>query len=84
MVEVVRVDSKGRILIPKGLREKTEMTEGSYVKVENEGKRIILEQTESAAVKHYGRFKVDNLPDDLDAYVEEEVLKHWLKKTTST
>jgi AbrB family looped-hinge helix DNA binding protein len=84
MIEVVRMDSKGRILIPKAFRDRTELKEGSYVKVESEGKRLIIEPTESAAIKHYGRFKVDNIPDDLDAYVAEEIQKHWLKKTTST
>ena len=84
MTEIVRVDNKGRLLIPKTLREKTEISEGSYVKIESEGNRIIIERTESAALKHYGRFKVDSLPDDLDNYVEGEILKRWLKKHTST
>lgn len=82
MVEIVKMDSKGRILIPKAVRDKTELTEGAYVKVETEGKRIIIEPTESAATKYRGLFKVDNLPDDLDQYVESEIFKRWLEKNT--
>ena len=84
MTAIVRVDNKGRLLIPKTLREKTEISEGSYVKIESDGNRIIVQPTESTAKKHYGRFKVDSLPEDMGDYVEGEILKRWLKKHTST
>ena len=84
MTELIKVDSKGRLLIPKSFREKTEIAEGSYVKVELDGKRIIIEPTESAADKHYGRFKVEQIPEDLENYIEGEILREWLKKHTST
>jgi len=82
MTEVIRVDNKGRLLIPKALREKAEITEGSYVKIETEGNRLIIEPTESTAQKYHGFFKTDNLPEDLDHYVEGEILKRWLQKHT--
>lgn len=82
MVEVIRVDNKGRLLIPKVLRDKTEITEGSYVKVETEGTRIIIEATESIAEKYRGAFKIDTLPEDIDQYTEGEILKKWLQKHT--
>ncbi len=80
MTDVRRVDSKGRLLIPKTLGEKTEITEGSYVKIEVDGNRIIIQPIKSAARKYYGRFKVESIPDDLDAFVEGEILRRWLNK----
>ena len=80
MVDVRRVDSKGRILIPKTLREKTGVVEGSYVKMEADGNRIIIQPIISAATKHYGRFKVETVPDDLEGYTEGEILRRWLNK----
>lgn len=82
MTEIIRVDTKGRLLLPKSIREKTEITEGSYVKVETEGSRVILESMESPAEKFRGLFKVEKLPDDLDKYVEGEILRRWLEKHT--
>ena len=82
MTEVIRVDSKGRLLLPKIIREKTEIKEGSYVKVETQGNLVILESTESPADKYRGLFKVDALPNDLDKYVEGEILRRWLEKHT--
>ena len=82
MTEIIRVDNKGRLLIPKALREKAEITEGSYVKIESMGNRLILEPTESTAQKYHGIFKTGNLPQDLDQYVEGGILKRWLKKHT--
>jgi len=82
MVEVIRVDNKGRLLLPKAIREKSEIKEGTYVKVETEGNRVILESTESPADKYRGLFKVETLPEDLDRYVEGEILKKWLQKHT--
>ncbi len=80
MTDVRRVDSKGRLLIPKILREKTEIFEGSYVKIMADGNRIIIQLIESAARRHYGRFKVKSVLDDLDAFVEGEILRRWLNK----
>lgn len=84
MDEVIKVDSKGRLLIPKSLREKVEINEGSYVTVRSDGKSIVIEPTVSTAEKYYGRFKVESVPPDLDEYVKGEILRNWLKKHTST
>ncbi len=82
MTEVIRVDSKGRLLLPKSVREKTEIKEGTYVKVETQGTRVILESTETPAEKYRGIFKTESIPEDLDNYLEGEILKKWLKKHT--
>lgn len=82
MTEVIRVDNKGRLLLPKTIREKTEIKEGTYVRVDTQGKRVILESTESPVEKYRGLFKVDNLPEDLDKFVEGEIYRRWLEKNT--
>ena len=38
-METVKVDGKGRIVIPKDLREKADIMEGGYVRVRVEGKQ---------------------------------------------
>ena len=82
MTEIVKVDGKGRVLIPKTLRTKTEIEEGSYVKVEAEKKRIIIEPLEPVAEKYYGALKVDSWPDDLDEFITEALRKEWTRKRT--
>lgn len=43
MGAVVKVDRKGRVVIPKRIREMTELKEGSYVRVTAKGKGIVIE-----------------------------------------
>ncbi len=42
-METVKVDGKGRIIIPKNIREKAGVKEGSYVKIKADGKAIMVE-----------------------------------------
>ena len=82
MTEIVKVDRKGRVLIPKTLRAKAAIEEGGYVKVEADEKRIVIEPLEPVAEKYYGAFKVESWPDDLDEYIEEASRKQWNRKPT--
>jgi AbrB family looped-hinge helix DNA binding protein len=82
MAEIVKVDGKGRVLIPKTLRTKAEIEEGSYVKVEADEKRIVIESLEPVAEKYYGAFEVDPWPDDLDEFITEALRKEWTRKRT--
>lgn len=82
MTELVKVDEKGRIVIPKSLRERTDMKEGSYVKVTAKEKSIVIEPLEPVADKYFGSFKVDRWPRDLDEFVAE-VLKEWWKSKST-
>jgi len=43
MAYLSKVDKKGRVLIPKSIREKTNMIEGRTVKIYVEGSKIIIE-----------------------------------------
>lgn len=77
---IVRVDGKGRVLIPKGLREVAGISEGSLVRVYVEDDKVVVEPIGSVADKFFGCFRVDRWPDDLDEFVSEAV-KRWLRKS---
>jgi AbrB family looped-hinge helix DNA binding protein len=81
-LETVKVDGKGRIVIPKDLREKAEIREGGYVKVRAEGKTIIIESVESIADKYYGVFKIEKWPGDLDDFIVQVMKRWWTPKAT--
>jgi len=78
MTELVKIDKKGRIVIPKNLRERAEIKEGNYVKVTAKEKSILIEPLEPVADKYFGAFKIDTWPDDLDEFAVE-VLRAWWK-----
>lgn len=81
-MEIVKVDGKGRVAIPKALREKTEVKEGSYVRIRADGKNIIIEPVKPTAEKYYGAFKITKWPEDLDEFLVEAMKKWWLQKAT--
>jgi AbrB family looped-hinge helix DNA binding protein len=68
-MDAVRVDSKGRIIIPKYIRKKAKIKEGGYVRVE--GDTIVIEPIQSIADKYYGIIKIEKWSDDLDEFAAE-------------
>jgi AbrB family looped-hinge helix DNA binding protein len=81
-MEIVKVDEKGRIVIPKILREKTEMSEGSLVTVEAKEKIILIRPLEPVAKKYFGAFTITKWPKDLDEFVVEVMKEWWTPKAT--
>lgn len=82
MTEVVKLDEKGRILIPKSIRERTEIKRGSYVKITEREKSILIEPLEPVADKYYGAFQIDRWPNDLDEFIAEVMKEWWKPKST--
>jgi len=82
MMELVRVGEKGRIVIPKSLREKAKLNKGSYVRVTAKERSILIEPLEPIAEKYFGTFKIDKWPEDLDEFVVEALKKWWTPKAT--
>ncbi len=82
MTAVVRVDEKGRVVIPKNIREKAKMRKGGYVKIMAKEKSIILEPLEPFADKYFGAFKIDKWPEDLDEIAVEVTKKWWASQAT--
>ena len=83
-MSVVRVDDKGRVLIPKAVRERVGLRKGGYVRVRVDGKRIVIEAVEPVADRYFGAFKVARWPEDLDDFLVEVVRRRWSRKDTST
>ena len=83
-METVKVDEKGRVVIPKRLREKAKVKKGSYVRIKADDKGIIIEPLEPIADKYFGAFKITRWPEDLDEFVVKVMRKWWNQKATST
>lgn len=81
-MEAVKVDEKGRVMIPKKLREQAKVKEGSYVKIKAEEKIIVIEPLEPIADKYFGAFKITKWPEDLDEFVVEVMSERWTRKAT--
>ena len=77
-----KLDEKGRVRIPKHIRETAKLKEGSYVNIKTKGKTIIMEPAEPAADKYRGAFKVNKWPEDLDEFVEAVMQKWWSQSGT--
>ncbi|MCS7373558.1 MAG: AbrB/MazE/SpoVT family DNA-binding domain-containing protein [archaeon GB-1845-036] len=82
MSAIVKVDEKGRVVIPKSIREKVKLKEGGYVNVRAEGNIIIMKPLESIADKYFGAFKISRWPEDLDEFIVEATKKWWTSQAT--
>ena len=77
-----KVDEKGRIIIPKEIRETAKLKEGSYVTIKTKGKTIIMEPLEPVADKYYGAFKIAKWPENIDEFTVEVIKKWWTTQST--
>lgn len=82
MAAIVKVDKKGRIAIPKKIRERIELKTESLVKVTAKEKSIIIEPLERSTDKYFGAFKIDKWPDNLDEFTVEVIKKWWTEQPT--
>lgn len=82
MIEIYRMDEKGRVFVPKEIRDIAEIPPGSYFRFEAEKKQITIKAVEPVSEKYYGAFKVDQWPEDLDEYAKGEIMKQWMRKRT--
>ncbi|MEM1514644.1 MAG: AbrB/MazE/SpoVT family DNA-binding domain-containing protein [Candidatus Bathyarchaeia archaeon] len=81
-MKTIKVDEKGRIIIPKSIREKAGLKEGSHVKIKADEKGIVIEPLGSIADKYFGAFKITKWPENLDEFVIEVIRKWWIQKAT--
>jgi AbrB family looped-hinge helix DNA binding protein len=75
----VKIDAKGRIIIPKQIRKAAQLKEGSCLNIRAKGKTLIIEPIEHVADKYFGIFKVSQWPEDLDEFIVE-IKEAWRKK----
>jgi AbrB family looped-hinge helix DNA binding protein len=81
-MKTTKVDKRGRLVIPKDLRQKAKVKEGTTVKIMATKKGIVLEPLESIADKYFGAFKVTQWPEDLDEFVVKVMRGWWQQKAT--
>jgi len=74
---VVRVDEKGRILIPKGIREALGVKERQMLRIEVVDGKIVLEPIRDVADKYYGVIRVKKWPRNLDEFLAEALQEWW-------
>ena len=77
-----KVDEKGRIIIPKEIRETAKLKEGSYVTIKTKGRTIIMEPLEPVADKYYGAFKIAKWPENTDEFTVEVIKRWWTTQPT--
>ena len=77
-----KIDVKGRIIIPKNIREAAQLKEGSYVTIKAKEKTIIVQEIQPVADKYYGAFKIAKWPENMDEFIVEAVKKWWTTQAT--
>jgi len=79
MEVLLTLDDKGRITIPKELRESLGIRK--RVKIRREGNRLVIEPADPVSRRFYGAFRAD-VPDDLDGLVVEAMTSWWRRSRT--
>jgi len=78
---VTRIDDKGRVLIPKSIREAIGIRERQLVRIKVVDGKIVLEPLRDIADEYYGVVKIKKWPRDLDEFLVEAVQKWWRRST---
>jgi AbrB family looped-hinge helix DNA binding protein len=73
----VKIDEKGRIMLPEKVRKATKLSKGAYVTVKAKNETITIEPAKSIADKYHGVFQITNWPEDLDEFAVEATRKWW-------
>ncbi len=77
---IVEMDKKGRVLIPKKIRDKLNLREGTKFRLRIEDEKIILVKEESTAERYAGKYKAKiPIPKDLDDFLNM-VIQNWWKE----
>ncbi len=80
-MEVVRVDGKGRILLPKKIREALGIRARQRLRISIVNGRIVLDPLKSVADEYYGIMKIRKWPRDLDEFLAEAIRNWWREST---
>jgi len=81
-MKVVKVDSKGRITIPREIREKVGLKKGDYARIRVDNGNIVVEPYKPVSHRLYGKYRVDKWPEDLDKFLAEAIRRWWLQPDT--
>ena len=71
---LVKLSSKGQIVLPKGIRKALHIGPGSVLKVACDGQRIVLEPVATSMIDRlHGKYTGTDLLADLEAEHREEL-----------
>jgi len=73
MKAIIRVDKKGRVLIPKNIREVMGIREKTLLRIEVIDGKIVLEPLRDIADSYYGIIDVKKWPQDLDEFLVKAI-----------
>ena len=82
MSVIVNIDEKGRMVIPKEIREKIGVTQGGRIKITADEDKAVIEPLKPVADAHYWAFNIARWPEDLDQYASEALKQWWKEKPT--
>lgn len=75
-MNLVKLSSKGQLVIPKALREALGIGPGTVLKLTLHGRQLILEPVALSLIDRlYGKFTGDDLLTDLEAEHRHEILR---------
>ncbi len=81
MKAIIRVDKKGRVLIPKNIREVMGIREKTLLRIEVIDGKIVLEPLRDIADSYYGIIDVKKWPQDLDEFLVKAIQEWWKRST---
>jgi AbrB family looped-hinge helix DNA binding protein len=71
---LVKLSSKGQLVLPKGIRDALGLSAGTVLKVSSQGQQIILEPVATSMIELlHGKFAGVTLLDDLEAEHRREL-----------
>ena len=82
MSVIVNIDEKGRMAIPKEIREKIGATQGGRIKITADKDKAMIEPLKPVAYAHYGAFNIARWPEDLDRYASKALKQWWIEEPT--
>jgi AbrB family looped-hinge helix DNA binding protein len=71
---LVKLSSKGQVVVPKDIREALGLSAGTILKVSCQGQFIVLEPVAASMIERlYGKFAGSACLDDLEAEHQQEI-----------
>lgn len=75
-MSLVRVSSKGQLVVPKEIREALGIRPGTILEVTRKGRKIVLEPLAASMIDRlHGKFADEDFLDDLEAEHGQEILR---------
>jgi AbrB family looped-hinge helix DNA binding protein len=71
---LVKLSSKGQVVLPKDIRKALGLSAGTVLKVSCQGQQIILEPVTTSMIEHlHGKFAGGTFLDDLEVEHQREI-----------